>query len=469
MIKVPDEIDQVAVSKAYVAEQAHVFRFWDRLDEAERRQLLDQLREIDFQQLGRLTKLIDQEPPVRQDVTPVAAVRVDAPERRAALAELGWEALRAGRVALLMVAGGQGTRLGWDAPKGTYPVGPCTDKSLYQLFAEQVLALGRRAGHPLRWYVMTSRQNRDATEAFFREHDFFGLDAQQVTFLVQRELPNADFRGKLVLSTRSQVAMSPNGHGGALRALIDAGALDELREAGVEQLFYWQVDNPLCPVADPVFLGAHLEAGAEASTKVVRKTDPAEKVGVVAEREGRTTVVEYSDMTADQQAARDEESGELLFRAGSIAIHLFGRAFLERIADEVELEHHLARKTVPCVDEAGDPAEPTEPNVVKFETFIFDVLPHAEGHVTFEIDRTDEFEPLKNAEGPYSPATVRAALSERAARWLADAGQPPARDAEGELTCVCEVSPLTALDPEALKAALADRPAPGPQDGKLSV
>lgn len=465
MIKVSDELDQVVVAKAHKAEQEHVFRFWSQLSDEQQRALLDQLASIDFQLLGRLTKLLDREPPKLRPVEPLTPLVVDDPARRAALAERGWEALRGGKVALLLVAGGQGTRLGWPGPKGTYGVSPVLRKSLYQLFAEQVRALGERSGRPLRWFILTSTLNRAETERFFVEHGHFGLAPEQVTFLVQRELPNVDLRGKLLMASPWQVAMSPNGHGGALQALIDARGLDALAREGVETVFYWQVDNPLCPVADPVFLGAHLEAGAEASSKVVKKTDPGEKIGLLAQRDGRVTVVEYSEMSAEQQRQRDP-SGELSFRAGSIAVHLFERAFLARLGAEFELEYHLARKAVPCVDEQGGQVTPREPNAVKFETFIFDVLPEARGHVALEVDRAEEFEPLKNADGEYSPETVRRAQSERHARWLEAAGYPVERDADGRPVHTYEISPLTALGPEDLRAALGETP-PTPKDGAV--
>jgi UDP-N-acetylglucosamine/UDP-N-acetylgalactosamine diphosphorylase len=460
---VDDEIDQVLVAKVYRAEQEHVFRFWSRLDEAGRRRLLDQLGEIDLQQLGRLAKLIDApaSPPV--DLAPDEPQRF-SPERRAELAELGWEALRGGKVACFLVAGGQGTRLGWPHPKGTYPVGPVSGKSLYQLFAEQLIATGKRAGRPLDLYVLTSRDNTEATQAAFREHDHYGLDPAQVTFLVQGELPCTDPRGKLLLAEVDRVAASPNGHGGAFLALRDAGGLERMAERGQELLFYWQVDNPLCRVADPVFLGAHLAAGAEASTKVVEKVDPSEKVGLLAREQGRTRVVEYTELSAEAQAERDE-AGKLRYRAGNAAIHLFERAFLERVGEDYEPPFHVARKKVPCLDADGNPLVPEEANGVKFETFIFDLLPQAEGHVTFEVDREEEFEPLKNAEGPYSPETVKRALSDRAARWAEAAGHPVERGSEGQPSLTWEVSPLTALEPADLAGAVL----PAPADGACSL
>lgn len=458
MLKVDGEQDQVVVAKAYRAEQEHVFRFWSQLTPEQQRALLDQLAEVDFQHMARLVKLIDEQKPAREQLAPLVPL-APSPERRAELASKGWEALNQGQVACLMVAGGQGTRLGWPGPKGTYAVGPVSGKSLYQLFAEQVLALSKRAGKPIHWYVLTSRLNREATEAFFAEHDLFGLLPGQVEFLVQRDLPSVDARGKLILAGVDQIATSPNGHGGTLQALREAGALEAMAERGNEYLFYWQVDNPLCQVADPAFLGALIEGEAEAGTKVVKKTEPTEKIGLLGLFEDKTTVIEYSEMSEEQQEAR-EDSGDLLYRAGNTAIHLFRRSFLQRLGEAgFELEVHLAKKTVPHVDSAGDPVEPSEPNGIKFETFIFDILGEASGHVALEVERASEFEPLKNADGPYSPATVKAAQSDRARAWLAEAGYPMAQGV------TCEISALTALDPSALGEALSA--APTPKDGAL--
>ncbi|MCA8925030.1 MAG: UDPGP type 1 family protein [Planctomycetes bacterium] len=460
MLKVPDERDQMLVAKVYKAQQQHVFAFWEELDEEQRRELLDQLAGFDFQQISSLAELVDApaEPPVA--IAPLPTERPDA-ARRAELEALGWEALKAGKVACLVVAGGQGTRLGWVGPKGTYPIGPVSGKSLFQLFAEQLRATGERAGRPLPWYVLTSRLNREATERAFAEAAYYGLDPAQVTFLTQSDLPNTDPEGKLLMATKSEVAASPNGHGGTFSALVDSDALDTLTAAGVEHLFYFQVDNPLCRVADPVFLGAHIAGGAEASTKVVRKEDPDEKIGLVVLRDGKAGVVEYSEMSAEEQQQRDPD-GQLTFRGGNTAIHVFSLAFLQRLAEgSFKLHYHLARKKVPYVDAEGNHVDPDEPNGCKFETFIFEVLGEAQAHVALEVERADEFEPLKNSSGPYSPETVKAALSDLAKRWLEAAGAK----VEAERY---EVSPRTALDAAELASKLADLDLTV-TDGSLSV
>jgi len=440
------------------AGQGHVFDRFDSLEPGRQAAFLEQLEAVHLSELAELISLLDAPAGVKGEISPLDPL-VPSESEREAFAKAGWEALGAGRVAVFVVAGGQGTRLGWPGPKGTYPVGPLTQKTLFQLFAEQVLAIGQRAGRALDFYVLTSQLNRGETEAFFEEHERFGLAADQLHYLVQANLPNVTLEGRLCMSGPGELATSPNGHGGALLALRDGGALKRMAERGQDLLFYWQVDNPLCAIADPVLIGAHLAAQAEASTKIVEKTDPDERVGLVALRDGKPGVVEYSEMTAEQQRERSP-SGALAYRAGNIAVHLFGREFLEKVsAPTFELGYHLARKKVAILNAAGALVEPSEPNVVKFERFVFDVLPHAKNHVTLQVERGEEFEPLKNAEGSYSPATVKAAISARAQAWLERAGHLVPQGPSGPV--LCEISPLTALDPAQLRERLGESlPAP---------
>lgn len=447
-------MDEAAIrQRVEAAGQAHVFERWDDLDLEQREALLAQLEALDFEGLARRVELIAVESDPPPPPAPLDPSEPD-PAQRAEWAALGQEALAAGRVAVIVVAGGQGTRLGWSGPKGTYPVGPVSDKSLFQLFAEQLRALGQRAGREIPLYVMTSRLNRDQTADFFAEHGDFGLAAGQVRYLVQGDLPNVDLAGKLVFSAPGELATSPNGHGGTVLALHEGGALAAMREAGQDLLFYWQVDNPLCQIADPVFIGGHLALGAQASTKVVEKTDPGEKVGLLGLRDGRVTVLEYTEITPEQAAERNE-AGQLRFRAGNIAVHLFDREFLAGVVEgDFALPYHLARKAVAILGPEGRLTQPDAPNVIKFETFIFDLLPLAETHLTLQVAREEEFEPLKNAEGPYSPATVKQALDARARRWLEQAGHAPPSGV------TCEISPLVALSAADL-SDLESLPAPG--------
>ncbi len=353
--------------------------------------------------------------------------------------------LAAGQVAVVIVAGGQGTRLGFDGPKGCFPIGPVSDRSLFQIHCEKVVALGRRHGASVPLYVMTSPQNHAETAAFFAEHDSFGVE--RLRLFVQGEMPAVDRRsGRILLAERGRVALSPDGHGGTIRALDRSGALAEMAEHGITTIFYLQVDNPLIAIGDPGFLGAHRRAGAEISSKVVRKTDPAEKVGLVVVRGGREEMIEYSDLP-DELAERRARGGGLELWAGSIAHHLIELRFAARLAEGGgRLPFHRALKPVPYVDEQGVVVDPAEPNAIKFEQFIFDAIPLAERSLVVETDRETEFEPLKNASGPASPDTVRVRLSALYAGWLEEAGLTVPRGADGLPVHPIEISPLRALD-----------------------
>ena len=440
-----------------------LLRFWDELDGAGRARLERDIRSLDLDLLDRLVETLVHGREEHLDLDGVEPVEPDPAPSAEAVAE-GEDALARGAVAIVIVAGGQGTRLGFDGPKGCYPIGPVTDRSLFQIHCEKVAALGRRYGRTPPLYVMTSDDNHAATEAFFADHDRFGLE--RVRLFRQGTMPAVDAgSGAVLLAARDRVALSPDGHGGTLRALRRNGCLDEMRERGVETIFYLQVDNPLIAVGDPGFVGAHRLAGAEVSSKVVRKTDPAEKVGVVAVREGRQLVIEYSDLP-DRLAELRRPGGGLAYAAGSIALHVFSRDFVERVAATAELPYHRALKRVPYVGERGERVDPDEPNAIKFEQFIFDTLPLARRSLVLETSREGEFEPLKNAEGPSSPETVRARLSDAAAGVLEAAGAVVSRTTDGAAAVPIELSPLVAADP----AELARRVPPGTVvDGPLTL
>ncbi len=429
------------------AEQGHVFRFFDDLTTDQRALLLSQLRSIDLSLVKRLIEkhlVIDAAPhtallapaPVIPIATTPSQLADEAESRR-----VGEAALKAGRVAVIVVAGGQATRLGFDAPKGTFPIGPVSGKSLFQIHAEKILALGRRHGKALPLVVLVSPDNHAATRRFFEEQRWFGLQAEEVGFFEQGMLPALDRDGRLLLAERGRIFLSPDGHGGVYRALAESGWLEKLAKRGVDTLFYFQVDNPLVIVADPVFIGHHLRHGAELSLKVVAKRDAAEKVGVFALVDGKPGIVEYSDLPDEQREAR-QASGGLVFGAGSIAIHAFHLPFFERLGrDALALPYHLARKKVPYVDERGDVVSPSEPNGIKFESFVFDGLPLAKSVVAMEVRRTEEFAPVKNKTGEDSPESSRAAQSALFRLWLADAGFPVI-----DSQAAVEIGPLYALD-----------------------
>jgi UDP-N-acetylglucosamine/UDP-N-acetylgalactosamine diphosphorylase len=425
--------------------QGHTLAHWDRLDEHARAQLVAQLLALDLEQLARLHRSGDGL--AKLDLTtlqPVEPLALDPASR-----SVGETALQQGEVAVLLVAGGQGSRLGFEQPKGLYPVGPLSGKTLFQLHAEKVLALRRRHGSAIPFLIMTSPATHTATEAFFHAHRNFGLPGDEVLFFQQGTMPALDAQtGRLLLETPGSLFLSPDGHGGTLTALAKSGLLARLKEQGIRTVFYFQVDNPLVAVADPVFVGMHRLHGAEVSSKCVPKRDASERAGIFAQtkegQNGRCLIVEYSDLPTEM-AAQTTPEGRLRWRAASPAIHLFEVAFLERMTagDGQGIPFHVARKKVPHLD---DPTPQTE-NGLKFERFIFDVLPQAERWLVVETPREDEFAPLKNAQGDDSPATVRAALLAQAARWVHAAGAK----ADGEV----ELSPLFALDETELRRKVA--------------
>jgi UDP-N-acetylglucosamine/UDP-N-acetylgalactosamine diphosphorylase len=362
------------------------------------------------------------------------------------------------------VAGGQGTRLGYDGPKGTFPVTPLKHKTLFQVFAEKVRAAGVRYGKPLHWFIMTSNANHAATEAFFAENKNFGLDPGRVHFFRQGRMPAVDFEGKILLETTGSLAMSPDGHGGSLRALDRSGALDLMKREDIDTISYFQVDNPLVRCIDPSFIGWHLVRGSEMTSKMVPKAYAEEKVGLFCTQNGKSVVVEYSDVPMEKQRETDA-SGTLRYLAGSIAIHVLDREFVRRMASgaaDTALPFHRADKKIPTVDAQGRAVKPEKANGVKFEMFVFDALPFAKNPVIIETLRADDFSPVKNAEGVDSPATCRDDQLRQFARWLKASGATVNTDKTGKPDVAIEVSPLFGYDEDSFADAwrkLAPKPA----------
>jgi UDP-N-acetylglucosamine/UDP-N-acetylgalactosamine diphosphorylase len=438
------------------AGQGQVFKFFDRLDAEGRARLLAQAASVDLAEVERL---------VAEHVRGAGAAKLDldglepAPYiplpgrggsigRWDAAASAGSEAIRAGRVAAFTVAGGQGTRLGYDGPKGTFPVTPVTGKTLFQVFAEKIARSGDRFGVVLHWFILTSEINHADTVAAFEKANYFGLDPDQVHFIVQGLVPAVDYGGKILLAAPDRIAMTPDGHGGSLRALVRGGAVDLMRQVGVDCLSYFQVDNPIVQCIDPAFIGFHVLGGSELSSKMVPKAYAGEKVGHFCLQNGRSLVIEYSDMPAELQE-QTAEDGRLRFRAGSVAIHIFDREFIARVGGGGEggrLPFHRADKKIPTVDAAGEPVAPDEPNGVKFEMFVFDALPLARNPVIIEADRGSDFSPVKNAEGGDSPRTCKEDQLRQFTRWLAAAGLRLEVDETGLPPFVFEISPRFAAD-----------------------
>ncbi len=448
-VSIPDDLR----AKVEAHGQRHVLDFFEELDERERGELLEQIGRIDFDLLDVLrSRHLDspEKSASGAELAPASFIRLPrSDEERAAwdrARDLGEEMLRSGRVAAFVVAGGQGSRLDFDGPKGAFEIGPVSNRSLFQIHAEKILALGRRHGVQIPWLVMTSPVNHDATVDFLHQHDHFGLAAEDVRCFQQEMLPAVDRDGKLLLEEKGRIFVSPNGHGGSIKALHDSGALTDLEHRGVDTIFYFQVDNPLLQMCDPVFLGFHACENAEMSSKVVRKTGWSEKVGVVGRRNGRLTVVEYSDLT-ETEARTTVEDGSLKYWAGSVAIHVLSTNFVASLnAGGFRLPYHRAEKAIPYIDASGQRCDPDGKNGVKFETFVFDALGEARHAATLEAARKSEFSPVKNARGEDSIETSRKDLTSQYLRWLDACGAQIERDPEGNFQGHVEISPLTALD-----------------------
>ena len=441
------------------AGQGHVFRFFDSLGHSEQRLLIRQAEAIDLGELRNLIETLvlqhgdgeestgDIEPAPYIPLPEKGGCRSDWEKAR----EIGEEAIRSGRLAAFTPAGGQGTRLGYDAPKGSFPVTPVTQKPLFQVFAEKILAGSKRYGVEIPWYIMTSEGNHDATVAFFEERDFFGLNRDKVRHFSQGTMPAVDFEGRIIMSGKGKIATSPDGHGGSMRALVRNGCIDEMKDAGIDCVSFFQIDNPLVRCVHPEFVGFHLSNDSELSSKTCLKAYPEERVGVFVKRNGQTEVLEYSDLSDELTHATDE-NGELRIRAGSIAIHIFDRDLIGRIGTgsdpEAKLPFHRAEKKVPSIDEAGNRVSPAQPNGVKFEMFGFDALPFARNPVVVETSRADEFSPVKNAEGVDSPKTAREDQLRQFARWVQAAGLEVSTDESGLPGIEFEISPLFAQSAE---------------------
>lgn len=434
--------------------QDHVLGWWGRLDGGQRERLLTQLEGLDWKAVAHFRELVGAgsrraaRPEEVEVPEVVGAGQDDARRQEARLAGEGL--LKAGQVAVVTAAGGQGTRLGFCGPKGTFAISPVKNKSIFQLHAEKIRALAARSGRPLPWYIMTSDTNDEATREYFRVNHYLGLRAQDIQFFRQGMAPAMDAKGQLVMDRPWHVFEAPNGHGGTFDALMNSGMIDDMESRGIEEVFYFQVDNVLIRIADPIFMGLHRLARAQMSSKVCPKRDPEEKVGVTVLINGRVHVIEYSDLPDELCCARNAQ-GQLKFDAGNIAIHAFRVDFVRELADEgLEIPWHVAHKKVTCLDQTDEPVEPTRPNAYKFEHFIFDALPMAARVVLMEVDRRDEFAPVKQQTGEDSVVTAVEAMMEQWARWLTAVDVRVPRDDRGRPAYPLEISPLVALEEQDL-------------------
>ncbi len=434
----------------YLNNQEHIFRFWDELDDSQKRNLLEQVQDIDCELMKELVDLgLGRRKPITESFNLRPADIMTLKKREYSdnsVLEIGEKALREGKAAVFLVAGGQATRLGVKIPKGMLPITPVKNKSLFQLHAEKIQAMSKKYDIEIPWYIMANKLNYSATAAYFKENNFFGLPENNVMIFMQDMLPAIDLSGKILLKSKDSISLSPNGHGGSVKALHESGALADMQKRNIKYIFYFQVDNVLAKICDPYFIGYHIFNEAEMSNKVVRKINPEDRVGVICRINDQDGVVEYSDLSENDMNARTADN-ELKYWAGSIAIHMLNVDFIERQKSaEFSLPYHLAVKDVPCIDSDGNFVNHPKKNGIKFETFIFDLLLNTRKSFTMEVDREKEFSAVKNREGSESPDTARRDLIRNYAAMLQEAGIKIPVDQNGAPEYAIEISPLFAID-----------------------
>ncbi len=460
-----DSTYEIVKQKLTEIGQGHLLDFYDGLSDQNKADLLDQISRLDLARIpdwvnNYVKNAHSMEIPAEFDPAPSHPPTPAAgdEEEYAKAKKLGENILSEGKVAAFVVAGGQGTRLGFDGPKGDFPVSPIKNKTLFQIFGEMILAASKKYGATLPWYVMTSPLNNAATVESFEKNAYFGLKKEDVFIFQQGTLPNFDFDGNILLSGKDTIATSPDGHGGSLKALFDSDAIVDMQKRGVEYISYFQVDNPLINIFSPLFIGFHADSGSEMSSRALIKCEPKEKVGNFCIVDGKMTVIEYSDLP-DVYAEKVNDDGSLVFELGSIAIHMISRSFVEGLnKDGFALPFHRAVKKIPFIDASGGFIKPEQPNGVKLETFVFDALPLADKSIVLQTIRQEEFAPVKNATGVDSADVTREMMVERAANWLEKAGLTVPRKADGTPDCVIEMAASFALSPEDIEPKLAEIP-----------
>ena len=320
----------------------------------------------------------------------------------------GLDAVKNGKVGAILLAGGQGTRLGFDKAKGMFNIGKTKELYIFEQLVANLMKVTNQTGTWVPLYVMTSEINDSMTREFFEEHDYFGYNKDYVKFFVQEMVPAVDFDGNVLMKSEDSLAMSPNGNGGWFSSMVVDGMLEDIHKRGIEWINVFAVDNVLQQIADPLFIGATLASGCESGAKVVRKAAPDERVGVLCTEDGRPSIAEYYEMT-DEMATARKENGDLLYGFGVILNYLFREDKLEEIADR-HMPIHVVEKKIPYMDEKGNRVKPEKPNGYKFETLVLDMVHMMNDCIPYEVVREKEFAPIKNRDGVDSIDTARELL-----------------------------------------------------------
>ncbi|WP_294750274.1 UDPGP type 1 family protein [uncultured Ruminococcus sp.] len=387
--------------------QEHIMKYFDELNEEEKEELLKQIEITDFSVLSNLDG--NKENIARGTFEPLGAVTIDDISANSSeYIAIGTEAIKAGKAAAVLLAGGQGTRLGFDKPKGMFKIGVEQELYIFQCLINNLMDVVKLTGTWIPLYIMTSEKNNKDTIDFFEEKNYFGYAPEYIRFFIQDMAPSVDFDGKILMESRSKISVSPNGNGGWFSSLVRAGLLNDIRSKGVEWINVFAVDNVLQRICDPSFIGAVIKSGLQSGSKVVSKAAPEEKVGVLCLEDGKPSIVEYYEMT-DEMRTLVNEKGELAYKYGVILNYLFNVAKLEEICDQ-KLPVHIVDKKIPFMDEEGNYIIPTSPNGHKFETLVLDMVHMQDSCLAYEVIREKEFAPVKNATGVDSVDSARELL-----------------------------------------------------------
>lgn len=398
-----------ALEKLQPIGQEHLLKYYDSLTEQEKEALLAQIDATDFSVIDCLSAR--DEIAKKGRISPLAAMQIEEiNQRKEEFLKIGLEAIKAGKVGAVLLAGGMGTRLGSDDPKGMYNIGITKEVYIFQRLIENMMDVVKMADAWIPLYVMTSDKNHEATTKFFMEHDYFGYNKECVYFFKQEMAPATDYNGKVLLEEPYKLSTSPNGNGGWFISMDRYGILEKVHAAGVEWLNVFAVDNVLQRIADPIFVGATLEAGVEVGSKVVKKNAPDEKVGVMCLEDGRPSIVEYYELTDELRDAKDE-NGEPAYYYGVILNYLFKVSALEEMMSK-KLPLHVVEKKIAYIDADGNKQKPEAPNGYKFEQLVLDMIHELRACLPFEVVRNKEFAPIKNKTGVDSVESAQALCKE---------------------------------------------------------
>jgi len=469
------EIDSAVEQRLKFTNQTHLIQFWSELNSEQRQILLHDIGQVDFDRVQQAFQTIRHElndetkkdepseliDDVMEPIPSHLAGSIDGStdEQLNFYRQRGLKAIAEGSVCVLLLAGGQGTRLGVDYPKGMFDVDLPSKKSLYQIQAERIQRLEQTANETFQcqtakipWFIMTSEHTQQQTRNYFQNHNYFGLEKENLILFEQKTLPALDYNGRILLEEKFRLTKAADGNGGLYRALKTRGVLDEMSKRGIRYVHVYCVDNILVRLADPIFIGFCLEKNADCAAKVVKKTSPNEAVGVICKVRDCFQVVEYSEIS--EQTANRRNNEELLFNAGNICNHFFTFDFLHDVCSkhENQLRYHVAKKKIPSIDSKGNHVKT---DGIKLEKFVFDVFPFSKNFAVWEVRRDEEFSPLKNGSGlKDTPSTCRRDLMNLHLRWLEKAGaQLPTEISKNveNSTKICEISPLVSYSGENLE------------------